>query len=62
MLDHRIIQGFLKTANVTQVAEETKVSKPTILAMKRGSFGSLQYNSVKQVSDYIERVMSPEDE
>lgn len=62
MLDHRIIQGFLKTSNVSQVAEETKVSKPTVLAMKRGDFAHLQYNSVKQVSDYIERVMSPEDE
>ena len=55
MLTVEEIEIKLKDRTLTKVAEATGLSYPTIWKLANGESGRVEYETVKKVSDYIER-------
>lgn len=62
MQEPKAIAAFLKAANLTNVANKTKISRPTLYRMRKEDFSSVQYTSMKAVSDFMDEIFETSSE
>lgn len=55
------IQSFLKSANIVTVSKETGISRPTLIALKKGDT-NVNYKTIVKVNDYIRGIFEDDGE
>lgn len=56
MHDIRTMQRFLKTFNLAKTAREIGSTNPTLIKIKNGQHETVQYGTLKRLSDYMDKV------